>query len=50
MDLLSRKAPFELVKDNQQAVDFHANRRENGAVDALAKLCHQLKQQQKMRK
>ena len=50
MDLLSRKAPFDLVKEDPKAVQFHADRRERGSVDALAKLCYQLLQQQKMQK
>lgn len=42
-DLKSRKAKFDEVKFNKEALDFHANRYENGSVDALAKQCHQWK-------
>jgi len=50
MDLFSRKAPFDLVKEDPKAVQFHTDRRERGAVDPLAKLCYQLTQQQKAQK
>jgi hypothetical protein len=40
-DLLSRKAKFEEVKRDLEAVLFHKNRYENGSVDTLAKQCFQ---------
>ncbi len=40
-DLKSRKAKFEEVKFDKEALDFHADRYESGSVDKLAKQCHQ---------
>ncbi len=42
-DLKSRKAKFDEVKFNKEALDFHADRYASGSVDALAKQCHQWK-------
>lgn len=44
---MSRKAPFDQVKEDPKAVEFHVNRYKNGSVDALAKLCYQLTMQKK---
>jgi hypothetical protein len=40
-DLMSRKARFDEVKRDMNALMFHKNRYENGSVDALAKQCFQ---------
>lgn len=40
-DLLSRKAKFDEVKQDMKALRFHCDRYESGAVDKLAKQCHQ---------
>ncbi len=40
-DLFSRKAKFEEVKWNIDAVVFHKNRYDNGSVDPLARQCMQ---------
>lgn len=40
-DLYTRKASFDLVKQNKQALEFHKDRFESGSRDALAKLCYQ---------
>ena len=42
-DLKSRKAKFDEVKYNKEALDFHADRYASGSVDTLAKQCHQWK-------
>lgn len=41
MDLYSRKAKFENVKEDEKALEFHKSRYDNGSRDALAKLCWQ---------
>lgn len=41
MDLFSKKAKFDQVRFSMDAIQFHANRYENGSVDTLAKQCHQ---------
>lgn len=40
-DLFSRKAKFEEVKWNIDAVMFHKSRYEGGSVDPLARQCMQ---------
>ncbi len=42
-DLKSRKAKFDEVKFDKEALDFHADRYASGSVDTLAKQCHQWK-------
>lgn len=44
MDLLSRKAPFDLVKEDPKALQFHIDRYERGAIDKLARFCYQYSQ------
>lgn len=41
MDLLSRKASFDLVKQDLNALGYHRNRYQNGSVDTLARQCFQ---------
>lgn len=41
MDLLSRKASFDLVKQDLNALRYHRNRYQNGSVDTLARQCFQ---------
>lgn len=41
-NLLSRKAKFDDVKRDMDALLFHKNRYENGSVDLLAKQSYQL--------
>lgn len=41
MDLYSRKAKFDEVKKNKEALEFHADRYDSGSRDSLAKLCWQ---------
>ncbi len=43
MDLYSRKASFDEVKQDPKAVTFHADRYEGGQRDKLAKLCWQVR-------
>lgn len=45
MDLFSRKAKFDQIRYVPEALTFHANRYENGSVDALAKQAFQYLQQ-----
>jgi hypothetical protein len=40
MDLFSKKASFELVRENQEALDFHKDRFERGFRDDLARKCY----------
>lgn len=40
MDLTSRKASFELVKENEEALEFHKERFERGFRDELARKCY----------
>jgi hypothetical protein len=40
MDLFSKKASFELVRENQEALDFHKDRFEHGFRDELARECY----------
>ena len=44
VDKLSRKANFEQIKYDIDAVKFHATKYEDGAVYPLAKQCFQLVQ------
>lgn len=46
-DLYTRKAPFDQVKRDLNAVKFHMQRYENGSIDTLAKQCFQHWQQLK---
>ena len=41
VDVFSRKAAFEEVKENEEAIDFHVRRFERGNRDELARLCYQ---------
>lgn len=41
MDLYTRKAPYEEVKKDPKALQFHADRYDSGARYPLAKLCWQ---------
>jgi hypothetical protein len=45
-DLFSRKAKFELVKEDMRAVAFHCSRFENGSRDPLALQCYQMIKQE----
>lgn len=47
MDLFSRKAKFEFVITNEEAVMFHAVKWQSGARYELAKQCYQYIQQKK---
>lgn len=40
-DLHSRKASFDLVKQDKKALEFHKDRFESGSRDSLAKMCFQ---------
>ena len=40
MDLMSKKASFELVKTNKEALEFHKERFERGFRDDLARQCY----------
>jgi hypothetical protein len=41
VNLLLMKAPFDQVKYNKEALEFHMHRFENGSRDKLAKACYQ---------
>lgn len=45
-DLFTRKARFDLVKEDIKALEFHASRFLNGSRDALALQCYQVVQQE----
>lgn len=48
-DVFSRKAAFILVKENDKAVRFHADRFIGGSRDSLALQCYQLIKQEEKR-
>jgi len=47
MDLFNRKAKFEDVRENEEALLFHAVRWQSGSRYELAKLCFQFVQLRK---
>lgn len=49
-DLFTRKASFNLVKEDVKALEFHASRFLSGSRDALALQCYQVVKQDALKR